>query len=131
MRKELEKIDGNRQNFKATFVHYGQKNSYMGVVGTILLKDITDITGKIVTDHLWFNAIKGFCKLDLQPGEIISFCARVKPYIKGYRGHRDWDELGDYSRIETDYKLSHPTKIKKEKVVKEDKTICLLYPKII
>jgi len=41
---------------------------------------------------------------------MIQFDARVKSYIKGYRGYRD--DIYD-KPLSIDYKLSHPTKIKK------------------
>ena len=67
---------------------------------------------KLVSEHLWFNLIKSFEKLDLRENDIVQFDARVKKYEKGYKGYRD----DVYKPIETDYKLSHPTKIK---IIKE------------
>jgi len=70
----------------------------------IILQDIKDKTGEIVTDHLWFNYTELFKQLwesdNLHPGNIIEFYARVKPYTKGYE------------KDEFDYKLSFPTKLK-------------------
>lgn len=109
MRKELEKIEDIRDIFTGTFERFGIKNGWAGQEETVLLKDIKDKNDKIVTNHLWFNLTKGFKKLDLQPGDAIQFCARVKEYEKGYKGYRD-----DVCKpIEYDYKLSYPTKIKK------------------
>jgi hypothetical protein len=77
---------------------------------TVLLKDIRDARGEMVTDHLWFNLTKGLAALNLRPGDTVRFDARVKPYTKGYQGYRD----DVYDRpVEIDYKLDRPTKIQK------------------
>jgi hypothetical protein len=75
-----------------------------------LLKDVKDAaTGVIMTDHLWFNLTKGFAALGpLEPGAIVEFDARVKPYQKGCV---NWRQGIDERMI--DYKLSHPTKIRR------------------
>lgn len=67
-------------------------------------------SGKQVADHVWFNLTMEFMQLEkeLKEGAIIEFHARVKDYLKGYKGHRE-----DVERpLERDYKLSRPTKIK-------------------
>lgn len=109
MRNELAKIDGERSEFIGTFVRFGEKDGYRGPVGTVLVRDVRDKYGEIVTDHIWFNLTKGFDSLNMKEGDIIEFRARVKKYLKGYMGHR----YDVYSNIETDYKLSHPSKVKK------------------
>ena len=74
------------------------------------LKDIIDVSsGKMVTDHLWFNLTKGFEALQLLEGDIVGFDARVTRYLKGYRGRRE-DELRP---VGVDYRLSFPTKVEK------------------
>lgn len=111
MRRKLAKINGSRQRFRGTFVRYGTKPAWNSPVPlpTILLKDVQDAaTGSVVTDHLWFNLTKGFAALDLAPGDLVEFDARVKPYQKG-RVNR-WQGIDERT---TDYKLSHPTKIQK------------------
>lgn len=109
MRNELEKIKEVRGTFIGIFIRKSSKNGYRGPEPTLLLKDVRDLNGKYITDHLWFNYTKGFQKLgSLKEGDIIQFDARSKPYEKGYKGYRD----DVYCPIETDYKLSHPTKIK-------------------
>jgi hypothetical protein len=100
---------GTRTTFRGTFERLGTKNGYMGPEKTVLLKDIENIGGKIICDHLWFNLTKGFSRLGLRQGDVVEFDARVTKYEKGYKGRR-WDV---YKPIETDYKLSHPTKVKK------------------
>jgi hypothetical protein len=116
MRVKLANINLVRKTFKGIFERYGVKTNFKGYSETtILLKDITDDNNKIVADHIWFNLTKGFEALgELKTGEIIIFDARVKPYIKGYKGRRyDEDYLNEHP-IEQDYKLSNPTKIKKK-----------------
>jgi len=107
MRKQLSKIENFRGTFFGEFKRMGNKPNYHGFPEeTILLVNIIDCNGKIMTKHLWFNFTKGFQKIKLIEGCKIKFNARVKPYIKGYINNRDYvDER------EVDYKLSHPTKI--------------------
>jgi hypothetical protein len=108
MRKELSKIENERSSFIGTFKRYGTKTNYKGFPEkTILLINIKNIEGKVVSDHLWFNFTKQFEKLgELKEGDMVSFDARVKTYIKGYVNFRE-----EIDNRELDYKLSHPTKV--------------------
>src|ERR1700730_11601863 len=110
MRKELKKIDEQRELFRGVFSKYGLKTSYRGPsTNTVLLVQIRDSRGAFICDHLWFNVTKGFEKLGaLQQGEFIQFEARVKKYKKGYVNKR-----AGIDESASDYKLSHPTKIVK------------------
>lgn len=110
MRKDLKKIEDVRCTFTGIFVRMGIKNSFGYTKQTLLLTDVKDSYGNVVTDHLWFNLTKGFAALALNPGDVVRFDARVKRYIKGYRGRRD--DVYD-SPVTTDYKLSHPTRLEK------------------
>ncbi|MOA55104.1 hypothetical protein D3C78_1788350 [compost metagenome] len=65
--------------------------------------------GRLATDHLWFNLTKGFKDLRLQPGDRVQFDARAKPYTKGYKGKRK----SINKPVQDDYKLSHPTKVRR------------------
>jgi hypothetical protein len=109
MRTALKDIgSGYRHTFTGIFIRTGIKNGYKGILRTILLKDVKDSEGNVVTDHLWFNMTKVFQSANLSEGDIVQFNARVAQYEKGYKGYRD----DVYCPIETDYKLSHPTKVK-------------------
>lgn len=110
MRKALAARDEERATFHGTFERYGTKNGWQGrQEKTVLLKDICDQTGKRVCDHLWFNLTKAFALLNLQVGDGVAFDARVKAYEKGYFGRR----YDVYKPAEIDYKLSHPTRVRK------------------
>ncbi len=110
MRKKLKELEDVRQTFVGVFVREGIKNGYKGPLKTILLKDIQDLEGNLITDHLWFNYTKGFEALGkLKEGTRIQFDARSKPYEKGYKGYRE----DVYCPVQWDYKLSHPSKIKR------------------
>lgn len=110
MRKALEANQGNRKKFRATFERVGKKVNYKGYSeDTILLKNIIDvISNQQVADHLWFSYTKGFEAIDLKEGVVLEFEARVKEYSKGYVNRAL--KINDQKQ---DYKLSHPTKIKK------------------
>jgi len=66
-------------------------------------------TGTLVADHLWVDLTKEFMLLKLNSGDMVEFRARVKKYVKGYKG---WRAIND-APIETDYTLVNPTKVKK------------------
>ena len=108
MRKQLANQEGVRETFTGKFVRYGSKNGWHGPDKTVLLSDIKNVEGNIITDHLWFNFTKGFENLKLKENDIVQFDARVKSYVKGYMGYRD----DVWKPTMRDYKLSHPTKLK-------------------
>jgi hypothetical protein len=109
MRYKLKKINTERATFTGTFERRGTKKGWKGKIeSTVLFLDIKDADGRIVTDHLWMNQTRGLTKIGmLNKGDVIQFDARVKPYTKGERGFEV-----------RDYKLSHPTKFSKVKVLK-------------
>jgi len=109
MRKKLKTIEGFRKKFRGKFVRFGTKSGWEGrEITTLLLEDVVDLeTKKKVTDHIWFTYTKGFQQLELKEGCIVEFNARVKKYVKGYKGYRE----DVYKPVEIDYKLSHPSKI--------------------
>lgn len=115
MREQLKRMEEQRKRFTGTFVRFGQKSGWKGYsLTTVLLSDIKDEYGKDVSDHLWFNLTKEFQKLKLEDGTVVEFHARVKEYVKGYRGYRE--DVYD-KPCEIDYKLSHPTKLRILKAV--------------
>lgn len=112
MRKALAQREEQRPRVVGTFERFGTKRGWQGrEETTLLLRDVCDAaTGRAVCDHLWFNLTKEFGRLNLQPGDRASFDARVKAYWKGYMGRRD--DVYD-KPVGLDYKLSHPTKVRK------------------
>jgi hypothetical protein len=110
MREALQEREGKRGRFTGTVKRFGKKPAYRGPdLDTLLLVDVRDEAGTEVTDHLWFVVRKQLKELNLQPGDKIEFAARVKPYLKGYRGTRD----DDAPLVSVDYKLSNGTQFKK------------------
>lgn len=102
MRKKLKAHDEERMKFTGVFERIGYKPGYEGRASTmtVLLNDIRNENGKRMTTHAWLNYTKKFQELNLSMGDKIKFCARVKKYKKGKSENLD-------------YKLSHPSKIKK------------------
>ena len=110
MRRALKSLEGVRTAFRGTVVQFGMKSGYTGQdLPTLMLKDVMDGTGNVVTDHLWLSIGKQLAALHLQRGDVIAFQARVTAYEKGYKGYRE----DVYKPIEIDYRLSNPTKITK------------------
>jgi len=117
MRKGLEKINGNRTRFIGIFERYGTKTNFKGYPEkTILLKNVKQNSeDHNVTDHIWFSMTKGFEALgELKQGDKIEFYARVNESYKGYDGYKE--EVQWENPIEQDYKLSHPTQIRRYNV---------------
>lgn len=118
MRKELGNINGVRRRFIGTFVRYGVKPAYRGpMITTLLFSNIRDVRGKVYSDHIWFTTTKGFERYNFNEGDNCCFDARVKSYVKGYRGNRDEDFYED-KPLTRDYKLSHPNNIVKSEIAK-------------
>lgn len=110
MREELAELCGKRRRFEGVFVRFGQKSGYKAVLTTILLQDVKDVfSQKVVTDHLWFTMGKRFEALKLVEGDVVRFNARVTEYEKGYKGRQNEDDY-DCKPVETDYRLSFPSK---------------------
>ncbi|MBR1477169.1 MAG: hypothetical protein IJ608_04300 [Lachnospiraceae bacterium] len=115
MREKLKKIGSSeRHSFTVTVKKYGTKRGFKGhVEKTILFKDVT-LKGKVVAEHVWAKVGKIIEEAELKPGDIITLNARVMPYMKGYKGHRDdYDDIYYEHPIEEDYKLAYITKIVK------------------
>ena len=109
-RKALGANEGKRDLYTCEFIKTSSKPGYKGNIVTILWKDVKDETGQIVADHLWSNMTKGFEQADLKPGDLVKFIGKVEKYTKGYKGRQKYN----FDKpIETDYKLSRPTKIRK------------------
>ena len=119
-RKELKEVGTKeRHRFRGRGGRFGSRNTRNGPVPTILLKDIEEVdTGKIVTDHLWFNSIKAFREVEPREGDILEFDARVTRYVKGYYEHDRYGER-TVNHTKADYHLSFPTNI--VNVTKEEK----------
>jgi hypothetical protein len=109
MRKALAAETGVRKKFRAVFSRLGKKVNYKGYSEeTILLTNVVDVeTKKSVTDHVWFSFTKGFEKIVLTEGMELEFEARIKEYRKGYV-----NKAYKINNSVTDFKLSHPTKIR-------------------
>lgn len=111
MRESLKNQDGIRGTFSGTVARFGTKSAYRGApIPTVLLQDVKDASGKVVTDHLWMTVGLQIQRLSLQIGEKVFFDARVTQYEKGYKGYRE--DVYD-APIEVDYRLSNPTKVRK------------------
>lgn len=101
MRERLAEIEDVRATFRARVERFGSRTSYGHYKPMVLLADVRDSHGNLMTDHVWFDHCKWVDDLRIQPGDEIQFDARVRPYVKGYIDKH------------LDYKLNHPTRIKK------------------
>jgi len=112
MRTKLKNINGLRKEFIGIFARFGSKTNFKGYPETTVLLQDVKCTGdsKINCDHLWFMLTKEFERVKLQEGDVVKFQARVKEYVKGYRGYRE--DVEYEHPVEQDYKLSYPTQVR-------------------
>jgi len=97
MKDKLEKYTcKGYQLYSAEYVGYGFKS---GGQKTILLRNISDLNGEIVADHMWIDEIEKFEKFNLRKYEKVKFRAIVRGYRKAYRGKGE--------KMEKDYELVH------------------------
>ncbi len=102
MRTKLRQRLHTRSRYTATFQRHGWRPGPHVPIATCCFECVTDSDGEIVAGHLWLDAGAGFDALDLQPGDVVSFEARVKRYPKGYKGG-----VNEFvSRADYDYCLS-------------------------
>ena len=95
-RTELAENLDQRGTYTATYQGRSKPGKRPAVM--LLFIDVSDSTGKIITNHLWFNQTQGFLALQLIPGDRVQFEARVKTYQR--------------RNGSTDYHLNYPTKVK-------------------
>lgn len=110
MRESFKEIGSDdRHVFTGTFARTGAKGrSHL----TVLIQDIRDEAGNLLTDHAWFNYTQGFQALSLEEGDVVRFHARVAEYKKGYWGNNP-QKKAKLAPPTIDYKLSYPTMIEK------------------
>ena len=106
MRTKLKELNEQRIKIIAEFEKFGLKTNFKGYPEqTALFVNLTDKNNNKLCDHIWFTVGKRIANLNLNPGDIISFDARISKYVKGYVNIRE----GIDERT-IDYKLNNPTK---------------------
>lgn len=101
MRDKLKALEGIRGIFTGEYIKVSGKKEHTGTGPAVLLRNVKDQNGQLLTDHIWVNYNQAFEDLQLQEGDTIIFMARVGKYTKG-KGNR----------IE-DYKLHYPSQIQR------------------
>jgi len=105
----LEDKEGTRCIFTGECVRNEIDYGYLSVNEMLLLKDIKDETGQIVTDYQWFNMAKGFSNANLFPGDVVEFSGKVKKNTLGKKKLFD----GSYSSVKDNFKITFPSKVRK------------------
>lgn len=101
MREKLQALEGIRSIFTGEYIKVSGKKEHSGTGPAVLLRNIKDQNGLLITDHIWMNYSHVIQVLQLQEGEQIIFQARVGKYRKG-----------KYGQFE-DYKLYYPSNIQR------------------
>lgn len=71
------------------------------------MRDVA-VDGDVVCDHVWFKVGKRLA--GLRAGDVIQFDARVKTYVKGYRGRDPLRRIENPPR--RDWHLAWPTRVR-------------------
>jgi hypothetical protein len=111
MRDNFAQAEGRRGTFTATFKRFGSKRGFKWPIKTVLLTNVSDNSGKVTADHLWFTCGKQFSRLNLIEGDRVQFVGRITSYQKGYAGYCEGD-YEDRAPVSTDYKISFPTQVR-------------------
>jgi hypothetical protein len=110
LRTALKNNNDQRLKFSAVFTRYGAKVNLKGYSEkTLLLTHLCFEDGSSAADHVWIAETKECAALGpLQPGQKLTFEARIGAYEKGYkyRGKA-------LTPAKADFKLNRPTKVKK------------------
>lgn len=112
MRTTLQGLNERKTRFNAVFWKYGTYRKG-GVTGkTILLRDLHDLSGRQLADHIWINYTAGFDAAGtFQQGDIVQFTATVGEYVRGYMGPKIDDRLA--RPVAIDYRLKYPRNVQK------------------
>ena len=86
------KYIGQRRMFKGYVSRKGNRRLYDGKKSeTVLLENVVDLeSGTLFRDHLWFENVPEFKKMDLVEEDIVTFEATITSYIKGYMGRNSF-----------------------------------------
>ena len=82
------KYIGQSRMFKGYVSKKGNRKLYHGKISeTVLLENIVDLeSGTLFRDHLWFELVPEFKKMNLVVEDMITFEATITTYMKGYMG---------------------------------------------
>lgn len=111
MREGLKEFEGQRKTFYGVFLRMGSQPGFKpddpDIKLILIINIVVDIDCDTICDHFWFTYNKGFKKLELVPGDVIQFNARVDS--DKYFG----EMFGKRELLEKDYKLMNPNNISK------------------
>lgn len=96
MRVGMSKFNHKRERFHGTFCKYGRIENEIGeIVTTILVLDVKDNSGDIISDHSWLTISRKYGGTDFKDGDKITFKASVSKYWKGKpdMGSRGFDNF--------------------------------------
>jgi len=119
MREGLMAFDGQRLAVTAMVERFGCRARFSDVFEeTLLLRNVRTIDGVLLADHLWLFMGARFGAVDPQPGDVLCFTARVRPYVKHKLVSR---RNGRLQRIRhtLDYGLNYPTRVSKLAMAQE------------
>mgnify|MGYP001175611778 CR=1 FL=1 len=112
MRTNLQGLAGRRVTLTAVFWQYGTYRGNGCSGKSILLRQVRDLSGRLLADHAWINYTAGFDAAgEFHRGDTVRFTATVDEYVKGYRGAKIDDRLARPPAV--DYRLKFPHRVEK------------------
>ena len=92
-----------RATFSGTFDRIGSKKGWLGPEQTLLVKNVRNAEGQVVVGQVWLKFTEEFAALDLCPGDVVDFDARVNESSSG--------------PSKGGFRLSHPSNVFKRSLI--------------
>lgn len=104
MRNELKNYVNKDNTFSAVVVRIGTRKSRKTgkLLATMLVRQLKDVQGNLITDHMWLDIVPELAKLHPLYGDIIEFNGTTEFYIKGSCNRRKYYNTG---RMYVDYQI--------------------------
>lgn len=107
MRNELRAYEGQRMVFTGVVCRIGSRRPFRGSrkkLSTILLRDVKNEEGEIITDHIWLDLTPPFVVVHPRYGDIIKFTGVVESYVRGISSIHNFYNTG---KMSLDYTIHH------------------------
>lgn len=121
MRQELKNMCGEKHTFTGVVTRIGSRRPYNGSrknLSTMLLREVRNSKGELVSDHLWLDLVPPFVAVHPSYGAIIQFEGVVESYIRGFSSRKRHYNTG---KMSLDFTIKHIDKVSIVGQVEESK----------
>jgi hypothetical protein len=106
MREALAILAGSRIDVQATVLRRSTRPGWAGAKQpTVLLGEVRSTDGALLADHLWLVVGRRLGAINPQPGDLLAFSGRVRPYL-----HRHSRSTGEVIPGSEDFTLAFPSR---------------------